>query len=105
MPKGRGFLGVLVGGATVKQRVKRLYRVRAEYGPGYVVTRDYQSEKAAQERAVRMLEGRAPEFDPTGGEIITEVPPAVRVTIAISEPVIFGPPTEFHPNLTEGEPS
>lgn len=79
----------------MKQRVKRLYRVRAEYGLGYVVTRDYQSEKSARERAVRMLEGRTPEFDPTGGEIITEVPPAVRVTIAVSEPIAFGEAVEF----------
>ena len=79
----------------VKVRVKRLYRVRAEYSAGYYVTRDYQSEKSARERAARMLEGRPPEYDHLGGDITSEVPPAVRVTIAVSEPVVFGEPVEF----------
>lgn len=81
----------------MKQRVKRLYRVRAEYSAGYYVTRDYQSLKAAEERAARLLEGHEGVPDPFGGEYIARRDPAVRVTIAESEIVTFGEPVEWTP--------
>lgn len=74
-------------------RTKRLFRVVAHYSGvygDYTRSRNYQSERSAKAGARRYLEGREP--DDWAGD--PGVEPANKVTIAVSEPVVFGEPVE-----------